>query len=170
MKGTNIATLHLVCGLPCSGKTTLAKALERELPALRLCPDEWIAWLYGADISEDALDAARDPVESALWRLAARVLGLGVDVILEYGFWTRREREAFRQRAADLGACSQLHFTHATEDQLLDRLARRNADLPERTFRIDAARLRQWIKDFEAPGPDEFAPAQVPETHVRPKE
>jgi len=42
--------------------------------------------LYGADISGEALDAARDPVEAALGGLAARVLGLGLDVIPEYGF------------------------------------------------------------------------------------
>ena len=30
--------LHLICGLPCAGKTTLAKQLERDVPALRLCP------------------------------------------------------------------------------------------------------------------------------------
>ena len=36
-----MATLHLMVGLPCSGKTTLAKQLEQERSALRLTPDEW---------------------------------------------------------------------------------------------------------------------------------
>lgn len=35
-------TLFLMCGLPGSGKTTLAKQLERERSALRLTPDEWL--------------------------------------------------------------------------------------------------------------------------------
>ena len=35
-----MATLHLMVGLPCSGKTTLAQKLEHELPALRLTLDE----------------------------------------------------------------------------------------------------------------------------------
>ena len=34
-----MATLHLMVGLPCSGKTTEARRLERELGALRLTPD-----------------------------------------------------------------------------------------------------------------------------------
>jgi predicted kinase len=37
--------LILLCGLPDSGKTTLAKRLESEIPAVRLCPDEWLAEL-----------------------------------------------------------------------------------------------------------------------------
>ena len=158
-----MATLHLICGLPCSGKTTLAKALERELPALRLCPDEWIARLYGAEITDEALDAARDPVEQALWDLAARILVLGVDVILEYGFWSRSEREVFRGRAAQLGARSKVHFTHASESELLRRLAWRNANLPLGTFQIEEARLREWISLFEAPGVDELIAREVSE-------
>jgi hypothetical protein len=35
-----MATLHLMCGLPGSGKTTLAERIERESNALRLSP-EW---------------------------------------------------------------------------------------------------------------------------------
>jgi predicted kinase len=91
-----------------------------------------------------------------LWDLAARVLVLGLDVILEYGFWSRSEREEFRRRAAQLGARSELHFTHAPEDELLRRLARRNADLPLGTFRIDEKQMRKWIRLFEAPDADEL--------------
>ena len=36
-----MATLYLICGLPCSGKSTLAKQLELELSALRLTPDQF---------------------------------------------------------------------------------------------------------------------------------
>lgn len=163
LKEITIATLHLICGLPCSGKTTLAKALEVELPALRLSPDEWITRLYGANISGEALDAARDPVEEVLWDLATRLLVLGVDVILEYGFWNRSERDAFRTRAAQLGARSEVHFTDAPEAELLRRLARRNRDLPEGTFWIDEARLRDWMRLFEPPSLDELQPREAPE-------
>ncbi len=36
-----MATLHLICGLPCAGKTTLERQLEQDYAALRLTPDEW---------------------------------------------------------------------------------------------------------------------------------
>ena len=35
--------LIIVCGLPGSGKTTLAKALENRLRAVRFSPDDWMA-------------------------------------------------------------------------------------------------------------------------------
>ncbi len=152
-----------MCGLPCSGKTTLARQIEQERSALRLTPDEWIARLFGPDPSTETLDAARDPVEVALWDLAARVLVLGVNVVLDFGFWSRGEREEFRARAARLGARSELHFLDVPEKVLLARLAVRNAQRPPGTFRIDEARLRLWYRLFEPPGRGELCPQEPSE-------
>jgi len=156
-----MATLHLVCGLPCSGKTTFSKALERELLAIRLCPDEWIARLYGTDLSDEKLDAVRDPVEGVLWDLAVQLLRAKVDVILEFGFWSREEREKFRYRAAELGARSELHFMNASPTELLQRLSARNTDRPPYTFKIDETRLQAWFELFEPPSEDELKPREV---------
>jgi predicted kinase len=155
-----MATLHLVCGLPCSGKTTFAKTLERDRSAIRLCPDEWITRLYGAEISGEKLDAVRDPVEAALWELAVALLGLGADVILEFGFWGRAEREDFRKRAAELDVRSELHFLQAPLDDLVQRLVARNSQLPPDTFRIEESRLKAWFEQFEPPDPDELKPRE----------
>jgi len=147
-----------MCGLPCSGKTTLARQIEHECSALRLTPDEWITRLFGADLSEEALDEARDPVEGILWDLAARLLVLGIDVVLDFGFWSRSERAEFRSRAAQLGTHTELHFLNVPEEVLLTRLAARNAQLPPGTFWIDEARLRLWSRRFEPPTLDELLP------------
>jgi predicted kinase len=149
-----------MCGLPCSGKTTLAKQLEHERAALRLTPDEWIVSLYGTELAGAALDAVRDPVEAVLWDLAARVLTLGVDVVLDFGFWTRGERDEFRARAGQLGARSELHFLAVPEEVLWLRLAARNAQLPPGTFWIDGARFKQWVSLFEPPTEDELRPRE----------
>jgi len=41
------ATLYLLVGLPGAGKTTKARRLEVEVPALRFTPDEWLKILFG---------------------------------------------------------------------------------------------------------------------------
>ena len=93
-----MATLHLICGLPCAGKTTLAKRLEQQFSALRLTPDQFHIRLYGQDAEEQEHDARHDLIEAMLWEVAARVLSLGVNVILDFGFWSRSEREDYRSR------------------------------------------------------------------------
>jgi predicted kinase len=158
-----MATLFLMCGLPGSGKTTLAKRVERDRDALRLTPDEWIARLFGRHLTPPALDWCRDPVESLQWGVAERALRLGVNVILDFGFWSRAEREDFRARAAALGADSEIYFLDVPRAELSARLAERaGAGPPLDTFIVTETQLDAWWKVFEPPTPDELRPRSGP--------
>ena len=149
----------VITGLPGSGKTTLARRMERERGALRLTPDEWIARLYGRGLTPPALDWCRDPVEAVQWEVAERALSLGVNVILDFGFWSRTEREEFRARAAALGAGSEVYFLDVPRAELSARVAERaGAEPPPGTFRVAEAQLDAWWKVFEPPAPDELRP------------
>ncbi len=91
-----------------------------------------------------------------LWDVAARALMLGTNVILDFGFWAREEREDFRLRAKKLGASSEVHFLDVSEEELLQRLAARNAQPSDRVFHISEAMMRPWMAFFQAPTPDEL--------------
>jgi predicted kinase len=156
-----MATLHLTVGLPCSGKTTLARQLEQKYSALRLTPDEWHTRLYGQDIEEKDHNKRHDLVESMLWEVAARVLVLGVDVILDFGCWVRSQRDDMRLRATQLGVDFIIHFLDASEEILFARLAERNAQLPDGAFRITEGKLKEYSLLFEPPFPEELAYSYV---------
>lgn len=155
-----MATLFLLCGLPASGKTTLAKQLESRRGALRLSPDEWIAALHGPDVQErdrTTFEAARGRVEGLQRELAGQALALGLDVILENGFWARAERDEYRTWAKGIGARVELHFLDVPRDELWARLARRNMNPPPGTFRVREHELDRWFSRFEAPTAVELA-------------
>jgi predicted kinase len=143
-----MATLFLICGLPGAGKTTLAKELEVSQPALRLCPDEWIAAIIAdaTDIAE--LDRLRAPVESIQWDVAKRALVLGVDVVLEWGFWSKEERRYYRSQAEALGAQVELRYLEVERDELWARLSVRNTNLPPGTFAVTEVQLDLWSRWF----------------------
>jgi len=149
-------TLHIICGLPCSGKTTLAQKLEGETGAVRFSPDDWITALLPDDYSRSELDRLRDPVEAIQWGLAQRLLTLGVNVIVEWGTWSRSERETLRDSASALGASVALHYLPVSLEELLRRVEARNADLPEGTFFISPSELAGWHEQFEAPDQSEL--------------
>ncbi len=151
-----MATLFLICGLPGAGKTTLAKQLEHSQSALRLCPDEWITTIL-ADANDSAeLDRLRSPVEALQWEVAKRALVLGLNVVLENGFWSRAERASYRAQAEALGARVELHYLEVSRPELWARLAKRNTNLPPGTFVVSEEQLDLWLSWFEAPTKDEL--------------
>lgn len=155
----HMPTLHLMVGLPGAGKTTLAKQLERTLPALRLTPDEWQIPLFGQDFLQDeaAHNQRHTLIESMLWDIAARALELGVNVILDYGFWAKVERDDFRARAAKLGAACKVHFVEVSEAELLARIANRNAQNCADAYTIPLGKIKEWFAFFQAPTPEELS-------------
>jgi predicted kinase len=151
-----MTTLYLLCGLPGAGKTTLGRQLEQSENALRLSPDEWILPLLQDKTNEVERDRLRGPLESIQWDFAKRALLLGVNIVLEFGFWTRVERDAFRAEAEALGAQVKLIYLAATTDELWARLEKRNASLPAGSFPVRRADLEVWVGWFEVPTHEEL--------------
>jgi predicted kinase len=109
--------------------------------------------IVGTGYDEDK----RAAIESLQWDIAQRVLALGVDVVLESGFWSRDERYRFRARAAELGADSKLIFLDVSREELRRRLALRNEALPpDSKFRVDLDQLDVWASVFQRPTPEEL--------------
>jgi predicted kinase len=147
-----MAKLFLLCGLPGSGKTTLAKEIECDAPALRLTPDDWMHRLHFDGYDE----TARARVEALQWDIAARALSLGLNVVLDFGFWSKEERNDFRARAKALGAGAEVRFLDVPRDELLRRIRLRNAALPAGTFHVKEEHLDEWLGIFQPPSADEL--------------
>ena len=130
--------LIVVAGLPATGKTTLALALEQDLHAVRLSADDWMTEL-GIDLLDNT---ARTRVEQLQWRLAQRLLELAVVVVVEWGTWSRAERDALRERARALGAAVELRFLEASPSELWRRIESRDRERTRREPRTDVRRRR----------------------------
>lgn len=152
------AVVYLMVGLPGSGKTSLAKELETSARALRLTPDEWQIALFGDRNPPDE----RDLVEGKLVQLGMRAAELGVNVVFDFGLWSRDERSALRWIAGTVGARSQVVYLPIDHEEQRRRVAARFARAPGHTFPMSDGELERWRARFHAPDDDELRGSPVP--------
>jgi predicted kinase len=145
-------TLFLTVGLPCTGKTTAARRIEVEQKALRLTKDEWVKALYG----DENPSSAQDVIEGRLIEIALRALQLGINVVVDYGLWSRDERSALRQAALDIGATVKICYFELAPDEQRRRLDQRQAEAPRTTWPISDEELATWAADIDIPTPGEL--------------
>jgi len=153
----NAATLHLMIGLPCSGKTTYARQLARETHALLLTLDVWHLKLFGHDVGHELHDERHQRIENIMWDVAKHVLAMGGDVVLDYGCWARVERDDYRNRAKELGVDFKLHYMDVPYGELYRRLEERNRNLPEGAFEIPKTEMDKYVTVFQPPTGDELS-------------
>jgi predicted kinase len=148
-------TLFLTCGLPGSGKTTIARRIEKEYSAVRLTADEWLSKLRPHHPSRER-DDFRPAVESIQLELTERLLTLGCNVVLDWGLWAKVERDQYRTLARHLDAHVVLCVTDLSLEQLRVRLAERNANRRENEFHISDEDLERALSFWQPPTQDEL--------------
>jgi len=148
-------TIHMLCGLPCSGKSTLAKKIETERKAFTFSFDEWMVSIFGPNHSDMIGSQYAPKLIILMNNLCTRLLELGVDVIIDDGFTSRDSRDGMRRMAVELGANHKLYFLSCAEEILLQRLQRRNANLKDGEVFIPEYKFKKFLEIFEPPGDDE---------------
>ena len=149
-----MATAHLLFGYLGSGKTTCAKRLEVEHKAVRFTPDEWMARLFGDDPPAESFPENAAAILELLEPLWTRCLSLGLDVVLDYGFWRRKERDEVRAVVEGLGARACLYRLECPDDEARRRIDARNQE-DGRSLFIAPATYDALRSRFEPLGVDE---------------
>lgn len=124
----NTATFFVVCGLPASGKTTLAKEIELKHKAVFLSKNEWVDKLFGTFYDHDR---DREIIAELQKDLAQKILSSGSSVVLDGGYWSKQERDGLRDIAKSTGANFELHFMDVDLSNLKERAIARNKNLSE---------------------------------------
>ncbi len=145
----------MMYGFVGSGKTTYAERLEREVGAVRFTLDEWMSRLYGVAPPTGKFQEYTDRITELIWDVATRLLALGQDVILDFGFWSRASRNDARSRAEREGADAQLYFIKCSEEVMRRRVLERTDELPPGTLWINEAAFELFKARFEPLGEDE---------------
>ena len=148
----------LLCGKIASGKSWYCRKLMEDSPALLLSVDEVTDRLFDNALGE-AHDAMTAKIQAYLLNKAVEAVRAGADVILDWGFWTRQDRQAhtkyFRQRAIPV----EWHYIDVPDPVWRENIARRNAAVlagEDPSYYVDEGLMQKLLAWFEPPQPEEM--------------
>ena len=121
----------MMCGVCGSGKTTYAKKKEKE-GYIRLSIDEEMWKLHGkkgVDYPDNQYEELSEKVEATLRQKMLGLIKDGKDVILDFSFWNKENRDFYKKTIKDAGGKVELIYLKASKETLKRRLGQRNLSL-----------------------------------------
>ena len=148
----------LICGKICAGKSTYAKKLMRELPAVRLNADEIMKGLFGEHLG-DRHEEIFALTMKLLYEKALEIDSCGLNAVIDAGFWYRQAREDARAFFQKKGIRPQWHYVHVSDENWRLNIASRNqsALMPGSCdYFVDENILRKFENPLDVPTRDEM--------------
>jgi predicted kinase len=146
---------HIVIGFIGSGKTTFARKLEKETGAVRFTKDEWMVRLFGNTPPKDKFEEYDNKMASLATDMAVKCLKLGIDVIIDEGFWIKEQRDEIREKVNNVGAIPKMCYLNVPLEIMKARTLRRTEKPPMDSFTIDEESFNHYWKFFQPPNKDE---------------
>ena len=143
----------MMCGRLCSGKTTYAARLRERYGAVVLSVDELMLSFIGPEAG-DMHDEYVARAMAYLYQKSLDIVAAGANVVLDWGFWSRKERQYAREFYGSRGIDCELHYLHISDEEWRRRVERRNADVCagfSDAYFVDEGLMAKFEGLFEAP-------------------
>ncbi|MFK7801419.1 MAG: AAA family ATPase [Anaerolineae bacterium] len=148
-------TVYFLCGMPTSGKTTLAKKLAAEQDAQRFTLDERMISKHDYSIDDEEYGPLAAQEKMLMWEEAQLFLTDSRNVVLDWSLWSRAARAEWTQRVLAAGYGYKLFYLDVPLDRLKQRATVRNADTNAIVHFISLEELDRFSHIFQPPSLDE---------------
>lgn len=153
-----MAKIYLLCGKVGCGKSRYANQLKQEKQAIILSCDKLMLRLFDECIGREKHQEFLARCKSFLYEQAEELLTMGHDVVLDFGFWSKAEREQTTTRFRDLGFETELIYCNPPYDVITKQLEQRNYLVEQgkiRAYHIDTEKRQRFDSWFEEPEKEE---------------
>ena len=148
-----MAKVFMMCGRICSGKSTYAQRLRKEHNAALLSVDEITLALFGGDTG-DKHDLYVERAKEYLYRKSLELIECGINVVLDWGFWQRYERDCARDFYGSRGIDHEFFYIGIGSEEWRRRVEKRNKDITEgrlSAYYVDEGLMQKFEAVFEPP-------------------
>ncbi len=151
----NEPCLYILCGLPFTGKTTLARALEQQL-GIALVELDDINSVRGVGLRGEAISPEEwDRTYAEAYRQLDTLLAAGQSVLFDAASFTKAQRDFLRILAGKRGASSLVIYLDVSEVEARQRWLQNRATGARYDVRDED--FAQVVNFFEPPTPEEQA-------------
>lgn len=153
-----MAKVYILCGKICSGKSTYSQQLRKDKKAVILSVDDITLTLLGQN-GGDTLDVYVEKLEQYFFQKSVEIVETGINVVLDWGFWTKTERDFAKQFYGSRGIEYEFHYISINDEEWYCRLDKRNKDVQEKksdAYYVDEGLAEKFKSIFEIPGKDEI--------------
>src|SRR5712692_962169 len=152
---TNEPCLYILCGLPFTGKTTLARAFERQL-GIALVELDDINRVRGVGLHGEAISPEEwDGTYAEAYRQLDTFLAAGQSVLFDAASFTKAQRDFLRTLAGKRWASSLVIYLDVSEAEARQRWLQNRATGARYDVRDED--FAQVVNFFEPPAPEEHA-------------
>jgi len=149
-----LAKVILICGKICSGKTFYAKKLKEEFNAVILSTDEVTKDLIDNEQGE-FYNVFAKRVNLYLRKKAAEIVKAGANVILDWGFWTKKDRKEIIEYFKNQGIDTCFYYIKISDADWKKNIGERNALIEKGKggcdFYVDEGLKNKLLSLFEEP-------------------
>lgn len=153
-----MAKVYILCGKICSGKSSYSQKLRKDKKAVILSVDDITLTLLGQN-GGDTLDVYVEKLEQYFFQKSVEIVETGINVVLDWGFWTKTERDFAKQFYGSRGIEYEFHYISINDEEWYRRLEKRNKDVLEKksdAYYVDEGLAEKFKSIFEIPGKDEI--------------
>lgn len=154
-----MAKVIAICGKICSGKSYYANQMKDKENAVMLSTDEATYDLIDNEQGE-YYNVFAEKVNKYLIKKAAEIVNAGCDVILDWGFWTKEDREATTKYFHQFGIDVEWHYVDIETSRWQQLIDERNAKIKNGNggsdFYVDEGLMEKMLSKFEEPKRDEI--------------
>lgn len=153
-----MAKVIMTCGKICCGKSTYAGQIRKRDGAVLLSIDEIMLALFDGNAGH-MHDEYVERTEKLLLDKSAEIVGTGINVVLDWGFWTKAKRSYVREffKARDIQC--EFHYIDVSDEVWRQRLNKRNELVSAgkvSAYFVDDGLAAKFESIFEAPSDDEI--------------
>ena len=109
------------------------------------------AEMWRRGISDVPLPSAvRDEIEAGLRARLLRLVAAGIDVVLDFSFWSRQMRDDYRQLLKPTGVVPETIYLATDRETVVDRIRSRRGSHPD-DFVLTEDLVLEYFDHFEPP-------------------